>query len=206
MECCPTKGGYKSHWPQVGNLVTWDQAHVTYFSPRCLCWRHGCTVMSVTPAHRQGRCTDQSDGHRAKALKGDRVWGKEPQGPLLIRGQPSGTAVTAAGSRLPGRGPACGWSWNRGDISSAELGQNSTNRKHPPAHPPCRAWAQSFPIQPHQVATCRSLEMEDTILMCLGGTKDARGPPSGQALPPPKAGSRSSSTFPESSLSSQHLT
>lgn len=28
-----TKGGYKSHWPQVGNLVTWDQAHVTYFPP-----------------------------------------------------------------------------------------------------------------------------------------------------------------------------
>lgn len=28
-----TKGGYKSHWPQVGNLVTWDRAHVTYFSP-----------------------------------------------------------------------------------------------------------------------------------------------------------------------------
>lgn len=28
-----TKGGYKSHWPQVGNLVTYDRAHVTYFSP-----------------------------------------------------------------------------------------------------------------------------------------------------------------------------
>lgn len=28
-----TKGGYKSHWPQVGDLVTWDRAHVTYFSP-----------------------------------------------------------------------------------------------------------------------------------------------------------------------------
>lgn len=28
-----TKGGYKSHWPQVGNRVTWDRAHVTYFSP-----------------------------------------------------------------------------------------------------------------------------------------------------------------------------
>lgn len=121
-----TKGGYKSHWPQVGNLVTWDRAHVTYFSPSSphsvggvhpvrMCCHFNDSFPEQGPAHTSAclRATAAARGPR----KGRHGWALVterrllgPEQSLLLsavcRGRASHKAgpADALGPRTAGRG------------------------------------------------------------------------------------------------------